>query len=247
MQVIFLHERLINPADMITTFELTKKFGEFTALDHLTLEVNPGEIFCLLGANGAGKSTTIGLLLDFIKPSSGKALIGGIDVVERPLDVKRLVSYIPENLMLYPKLSGLENLDFFCRLSGKKYDKAALLHFLEEAGLPVIFASKRVEVYSKGMRQKVVIALTLAKDARVLLLDEPTSGLDPKSSNEFGELLQRMSEKKVAVLMATHDLFRARQTATHVGIMREGRLLETMPVSQLSGIDLEELYLSHMN
>lgn len=232
---------------MIETIGLTKQFGGFTALDSLTFKVNAGEIFCLLGANGAGKSTTIRLLLDFIKPTAGKALIGDINVAERPLDVKRMVSYIPENLMLYPKFSGLENLDFFCRLSGKKYDKEGLLHFLAAAGLPVDFALKRVEIYSKGMRQKVGIALTLAKDARVLLLDEPTSGLDPKSSNEFGELLQRMSEKKVAVLMATHDLFRARQTATHIGIMRGGQLLETMPVSDLSGADLEHLYLSHMN
>ncbi len=231
---------------MIETKALTKKYGDFTALNHLNLRVNPGEIYCLLGANGAGKSTTIGLLLDFIKPSSGLALINGVNVAENPLSIKRLISYIPENLMLYPKLTGIENLDFFCQLAGKKYNKTALLAFLIGSGLAEDFATRRVEVYSKGMRQKVGIALTLAKDSKVLLLDEPTAGLDPKSSNEFGELLQSMAEKKVAILMATHDLFRAKQTGTHIGIMNAGVLVDSMHVSTVGSTELEELYMSHM-
>lgn len=231
---------------MIETIGLTKKYGDFTALNNLDLRVNPGEIYCLLGANGAGKSTTIGLLLDFIKPSAGLARINGLNVSEDPLSVKRLISYIPENLMLYPKLTGIENLDFFCQLSGKKYSKTVLLDFLIASGLAESFASRRVEVYSKGMRQKVGIALTLAKDSKVLLLDEPTSGLDPKSSNEFGALLQNMAEKNVAILMATHDLFRAKQTGTHIGIMKAGTLVDSMQVSAVGSSELEELYMSHM-
>ena len=106
---------------------------------------------------------------------------------------------------------------------------------------------KRISIYSKGMRQKVGIALALAKDAQVLLLDEPTSGLDPKASNEFSELLTKLSQKGVATLMATHDLFRAKETGTHIGMMREGSLVEQLTTDQINHTDLEKLYLKHMN
>lgn len=232
---------------MIETISLTKKYGDFTALDRVSISIKPGEIYCLLGANGAGKSTTIGLLLNFISPTQGKALINGMDVAQAPVKTKQYISYIPENLMLYPKLSGMENLDFFCRLSGKRYAKSALLERLVEAGVPEAFASRSVSTYSKGMRQKVGIALTMAKDARILLLDEPTSGLDPKASNEFADLLQRMSDRGVAVLMATHDLFRARSSATHIGIMKQGRIVESLDAPAIAAANLESLYLNHMN
>lgn len=119
--------------------------------------------------------------------------------------------------------------------------------FLTEAGLQAEAQSKRVATYSKGMRQKVGIALALAKDAKVLLLDEPTSGLDPKASNEFSELLLKMRERGVATLMATHDLFRAKETGTHIGIMKQGVLVEQLTTDQINHTDLEKLYLKHMN
>ncbi len=232
---------------MIEAINLSKRYGDFLALDELNLSVRPGEIFCLLGANGAGKSTTIGLLLNFIAPSSGRALISGMDVSEKPVETKQYVSYIPENFMLYPTLSGLENLGFFCRLSGKRYSEKRLRQLLLEAGIPEAFIDRRVSTYSKGMRQKVGIALTLAKDARILLLDEPTSGLDPQASNEFACLLQQMSERGVAVLMATHDLFRARETATHIGIMRRGSIVQFLNREEIAHAPLESIYLNHMN
>jgi len=232
---------------MLEAKNLTKQYGNFTALKNLSFKIKGGEIFCLLGANGAGKSTTINLFLNFIKPSSGSVHICGIDVAENAVETKRHLAYIPENLMLYPNLTGMENLDFFSSLSGKKHPQEDLKKFMDYAGLQVDALYKRVNAYSKGMRQKVGIAIALAKNAEVLLLDEPTSGLDPKASNEFASLLQKMREDGKAILMTTHDLFRAKETGTHVGIMREGKLLETLDTDQINHTDLEQLYLRHMN
>lgn len=232
---------------MLEAINLTKQYGDYAALHNLNLTVQAGEIFCLLGANGAGKSTTINLFLSFIKPTEGKAVINGLSVSEHARQTKQYLAYIPENLMLYPNLTGLENLDYFCGLSGKDYTKAQLIQLLTEAGLQPQFISKRVSTYSKGMRQKVGVALAVAKDAKVLLLDEPTSGLDPKASNEFSALLLKMKEKGVATLMATHDLFRAKDTGTHIGIMKQGQLLESFRTEEVSFEDLEKLYLKHMH
>lgn len=232
---------------MITTKNITKKYGDFTAVNDLSLHVNEGEILCLLGANGAGKSTTINLLLNFIQPTSGTAEINGLDVVKNPIKTKNSLTYIPENLMLYPTLTAVENLDYFTKLSGKKFDKTELKLYLSEADLQEEAHEKRVKTFSKGMRQKVGIALAIAKESKVLLLDEPTSGLDPKSSNEFMELLTKMKNDGVAVLMATHDLFRAKEVSTHIGIMRSGTLQNYSNSSELSLKELESIYLDIMN
>jgi ABC-2 type transport system ATP-binding protein len=232
---------------MLEAKQLTKNYNGQAALKSVTFTVNKGDIFCLLGANGAGKTTTINLFLNFIDPSSGQALIGGKDVVKESLETKKLLTYIPENLMLYPNLSGIENLEYFSGLANKKYAQEQFRNFLTEAGLQAEAHDKRISTYSKGMRQKVGIALALAKDANVLLLDEPTSGLDPKASNEFAQLLKKLSKQGVATLMATHDLFRAKETGTHIGIMKEGQLLELMTTDQINHTDLEKLYLKHMN
>ena len=232
---------------MLQATDLTKKYGNFTALNALNLSIKEGDIFCLLGANGAGKSTTINLFLNFIEPTEGSARIGGLDVVKYGRETKQKLSYIPENLMLYPNLTGLENLDFFCGLGGKKHSTDQLEELLRQSGLQDQFIHQRINSYSKGMRQKVGIALARAREASVLLLDEPTSGLDPKASNEFSELLLDMKDKGVATLMATHDLFRAKDTGTHIGIMKEGVLLEQFATKDVSFQDLEKLYLKHMH
>ncbi|KPM33293.1 Putative ABC transporter ATP-binding protein [Croceitalea dokdonensis DOKDO 023] len=231
---------------MIITNNLTKKYGDQIALDQLTLKVGEGEIYCLLGANGAGKSTTINLLLGFTEPTSGNASINQLDVHKNPKATKQLLAYIPENLMLYPSLTAVENLDYFSGISGKKLSTPILKDFLEEAGLQSEAFDKRISAFSKGMRQKVGIAIALAKDAKVLLLDEPTSGLDPKASNEFGQLLQKLRDKGVATLMATHDLFRAKEIGTHVGIMKDGRLKQEFIVDNITLNELEMFYLDTM-
>ncbi len=231
---------------MIITDNLTKKYGDETALDHLNLNVKEGEIYCLLGANGAGKTTTINLLLGFIEPTSGGAFINQLNVQENPRTTKRFLAYIPENLMLYPSLTAVENLDYFSGIAGKKLSNSGLRGFLKEVGLQPEAFDKRISTFSKGMRQKVGIAIALAKEAKVLLLDEPTSGLDPKASNEFGLLLQKLRAKGVAALMATHDLFRAKEVATHIGIMKDGRLKQQFTADDISLSELENSYLHAM-
>lgn len=232
---------------MITAQSIIKKYGDFTAVNDVSFEVKAGEILCLLGANGAGKSTTINILLNFINPTSGIAKINGLDVVKHSIKTKKDLTYIPENLMLYPILTAVENLDYFMKLSGAKFSKSDLKYFLNEAGLQQDAHENRVKTFSKGMRQKVGIALAIAKRSKVLLLDEPTSGLDPKSSNEFMELLTKMKSNDIAILMATHDLFRAKEISTHIGIMRSGILENYSNTSNLSLKELETTYLDIMN
>jgi len=232
---------------MLKAIDLSKRYNGTTALDSLNLNIEAGEIYCLLGANGAGKTTTINLFLNFIAPSGGTALINGLDVTKAPLETKRFIAYIPEQVNLYRNLSGLENLEYFSALAGHdEYSKEQLLAFFDEVGLDRGVSDKRVSTYSKGMRQKVGIAIALAKKAQALLLDEPTSGLDPKASNEFSGLLKNLSAGGCAILMATHDLFRAKESGTRVGIMKHGKLLTEMTTEQVGHADLERIYLEHM-
>jgi ABC-2 type transport system ATP-binding protein len=233
---------------MLTAVDLTKRYDDVVALNSLNLSIAPGEVFCLLGANGAGKTTTINLFLNFIEPTSGRATINGIDVTTAPLETKKFVAYIPETVMLYRSLTGLENLEYFAALAGRPdYTASQLLAFFERVGLPSGAADRRVGTYSKGMRQKVGIAIALAKGAKALLLDEPTSGLDPKASNEFSALLRQLSDDGVAVLMATHDLFRAKESGSRVGIMKHGRLVAVHGTNEFTHADLERVYLEHMH
>ena len=232
---------------MLEAITLTKTYDGVPAVDHLNLKIEPGEIFCLLGPNGAGKTTTINLFLGFTEPDSGTATVNGLDVREHPLETKKHLAYIPEQVMLYKNLTGLENLEYLTALAGHDhYSPADLMGFLAQADLPEEAATRPVSTYSKGMRQKVGIAIALAKQARALLLDEPTSGLDPSASFEFSQLLRGLSEQGVAVLMATHDLFRAVDVGTRVGIMRRGKLVEMLTTDELKHPDLEKLYLKHM-
>jgi ABC-2 type transport system ATP-binding protein len=232
---------------MLEAIGLSKSYEGRAALHELDLTVAPGEVFCLLGANGAGKTTTIHLFLSFVEPTSGQARIAGVDVHRQPAEAKRHVAYIPEQVSLYPQLTGYENLEYFATLAGvADRGEDRLVALLREAGLPPDAARQRVSTYSKGMRQRVGIAIAVAKNARALLLDEPTSGLDPKAANELHELVVTLSRGGAAVLMATHDIFRAKESGTRVGIMKHGRLVATLATHDVGHTDLERLYLEHM-
>ncbi len=232
---------------MLTAKALTKDHGTHRALDNVTFSVGSGEIYCLLGANGAGKSTTIKLFLGFLKPTSGSAEVDGLNVEREPQAARRRLLYIPETVALYDELTGYENLDYFSRLAGvKERSPPRLREALQAAGLASDAFGRRVAHYSKGMRQKVGIALAIVKEAKALLLDEPTSGLDPEASAEFHDLLVRQRDRGAAILMATHDLFRAREVATTIGLMQTGRLRRTIDASKITASDLESLYLEEM-
>jgi ABC-2 type transport system ATP-binding protein len=233
---------------MLEAINLTKRYEDGQlALDDLTFKVEPGEIFCMFGANGAGKTTTINLFLNFIPPTSGTALIEGIDVVRDPLKAKRNVSFVSENVMLYGNFSAIQNLDYFSRLAGKRtLVKKDYAEVLGRVGLQKDAFDKRIKNFSKGMRQKLGIAIALVKDAPNVLLDEPTSGLDPQSGREFLEILVQMRNQGKSVFMSTHDIFRAKLIADRIGFMRKGRLVMLKTAKELEHEDLTELYIQYM-
>lgn len=230
---------------LIELNQVTKRYATHTAVDSLSFSVASGQIYALLGPNGAGKTTTINMLLGFIAPDGGSLRIAGSDVAADPAAGRAHIAYIPEQVQLYPQLTGVENLDYFSRLAGHRLSAANLDAMLSRVGLSSEATTRRAASYSKGMRQKVGIAIALAKHAKVLLLDEPTSGLDPSASAEFVALLKEVARDGVAVLMATHDLFYAHQVATHWGVLAAGKLVAEQPAAaDFSLQQLEALYLS---
>ena len=229
---------------MIQLKNIDKKFKDKIALDNLSLEVKSGEIYGLLGANGAGKSTTLNLLLGFLKADRGE--INMVDIKDSSIIQQDRIGYIPENVNLYPYLTGVENLDYFSKLAGLKFTLEELARFLLECGLEEEAFNKSISEYSKGMRQKVGIAIAYAKNAKIYLLDEPASGLDPLSSNELSILLKKMSERGATILMASHDIFRVRETCHKIGILRNGALVKEMFSKDVSSRELESLYLDYM-
>lgn len=231
---------------MIQIYSANKSFKGHPAVQNLNLQVAKGEILGLLGANGAGKSTTINMLLGFLVPDSGTVKIHEKNTFNQAVEVRKLIGYIPENVNLYPYLSGIENLDYFCRLAGLSYSKAELHDFLTTCGLQNEAHQKRVSTYSKGMRQKVGIAIAYAKKAKVYLLDEPASGLDPLASNELSELLKKLAAEGATILMASHDIFRVREVCHRIGILKKGELVKELRSEEVSANELEQLYLQYM-
>jgi ABC-2 type transport system ATP-binding protein len=233
---------------MIEAIDLTKRYDETQlALDALSLKVSPGEIYFLLGANGAGKTTVINIFLNFIEPTSGRALINGIDVTKEPLEAKKYLAYVSEDLMFYGNFTARQNLDFFARLGGKQELKRDdYYQVLREVGLEERAFEQKLKEFSKGMRQKVGLAIAIIKDAPAILLDELTSGLDPKVGAELMETLDELRGKGKAILVATHDIFRAKEIADRIGIMKEGRKVMERTRVELEQEDLQTLYLDYM-
>ena len=227
---------------------LTKRYEDgVLALDHVSFTVMPGEVFAMLGGNGAGKTTTINLFLNLLEPTEGEARVCGIPSHKEPLQAKEKVAFVSENVMLYPNFSALQNLDFFARLGGKTSYTADDYHrVLDRVGLARESHRKRLKGFSKGMRQKCGIAIAILKDAPAILLDEPTAGLDPKAGHEFLQLLRDLRAEGKAILMSTHDIFRAREIADLIAIMDKGKIIMQKKASELAGQDLEEIYMKYM-
>jgi len=158
-------------------------------------------------------------------------------------DSNQLTAYIPETVQLYGNLNGIENLDFFSRLAGFSYSKVELETFLSKTGLQTDAQYKRLSTYSKGMRQKVGIAVALAKNAEVIFMDEPTSGLDPKATAEFTNICKELAQMGKVIFMATHDIFNAVELATTIGIMKEGVLAQQLKANEINAEQLNQLYL----
>ena len=223
---------------------LSKRYEDgLLAVDEVSFAVAPGEIYAMLGGNGAGKSTTIHLFLDLIRPTAGTCRVAGLTVQEEPLRAKAQVAYVAENVELYGELTALQNLEFFARLAGLQPTAAELAATLDRVGLEREAHRRRLKTFSKGMRQKTGLAVAVLKGAPALILDEPTSGLDPRAAWELGRLLLALRDEGRAILMSTHDVFRAKQLADRVGIMSRGRLVAEWTRDELAAQDLEELYL----
>ena len=227
---------------------LSKRYEDgVLALDNVSFSVKPGEIYAMLGANGAGKTTAINIFLNFIEPSSGEARIDGIVTHLEPLKAKQKAAFVSENVTLYANFTAIQNLDYFSHLGGKtSYTKEDYHTVLRRVGLQDEAHNKRLKGFSKGMRQKCGIAIAILKGAPAILLDEPTSGLDPQAAYEFQRLLEALRNEGKAILMSTHDIFRAKEVADTIGIMNRGRLVMQESGKDLAGEDLEQVYMKHM-
>ncbi|UFT98692.1 ABC transporter ATP-binding protein [Radiobacillus kanasensis] len=207
--------------------EITKKYDDQFAVDHLSLSIQKGEIFGLLGPNGAGKSTSILMMLGLSEPTSGAVKVCGINSTRYPLDVKRRVGYLPDDLGFYQQMTGLENLMFTAALNGipKKQGRERALDLLQKVGLEQA-ACKKAGKYSRGMKQRLGLADVLMKDPDVIILDEPTLGIDPEGVRELLQLIKRLNaEENITVLLSSHQLHQVQQICDRVGIFVNGRLL----------------------
>lgn len=236
------------PTAMLEAVNLTKIYEDgVVALNEVSFAVQPGEIFAMLGGNGAGKTTAINLFLNFIEPTTGESRVAGFVFHKEPLQAKQHIAYVSENVMLYPNFTAMQNIDYFVRLgSQKKFTRDDYRAVLQRVGLQEEAHDKRLKDFSKGMRQKCGIAIAILKDAPAILLDEPTSGLDPRAGFEFLQLLNAMREEGKAILMSTHDIFRAKEVADTVAIMDSGNLLMLKKREELVDENLESLYLQYM-
>ncbi len=222
---------------------VTRRFGDHLALDGLSLSLHPGEVFALLGPNGAGKTTTLNIILGFLQADAGTVVVCGEDVSTNPAKARQGVAYLPEQVAIYPELSGVENLRYFSLLASIDLRDAELRQLLKDAGLAVEAHDRAARGYSKGMRQKVGIAIAMARQARLLLLDEPTSGLDPSAASELSSIIRTAANRGIAVLMATHDLYRLKEVANRVGVLHAGKIAREIDPRTVDHVALEELYI----
>ncbi|MBA4311181.1 MAG: ABC transporter [Chlorobiaceae bacterium] len=219
---------------MLRISKLTKRFGDFTAVNDLTITVEPGEFYGFLGPNGAGKTTTIKMMTGLFTPSSGSIVIDGFDIVKQPLEAKRKIGYIPDQPFLYEKLTGREFLYFSAGLYSVNHEKATeqisqLLDLFEIGS----WIDQRTENYSQGMRQRIVIAAALLHDPRVLVIDEPMVGLDPRSAHIVKATFKEKSKNGVTIFMSTHSLPVAEELCDRIGIIKDGRLIYEGPTSDI--------------
>jgi ABC-2 type transport system ATP-binding protein len=215
---------------------LTKNYGDFTAVNKLSLSIRRGEIFGLLGPNGAGKSTTILMMLGLTEPTAGKALVCGVDATRQPMLVKRRVGYLPDDVGFYEDRTGMENLLYTASLNriplAEARERAAAL--LQRVGLSEA-AGKRTGAYSRGMRQRLGLADVLIKQPEIIILDEPTLGIDPEGVRELLELIRRLSrDEGITVLLSSHHLHQVQQICDRVGLFVKGSLLAVGTVEELS-------------
>jgi len=199
-------------------------FGSRIILNDLDLKIHAAEIYALIGGNGAGKSSTLNLLLGFKHAQQGDVIIQGKTVLPHQHQHLQSITYIPEQVVLYPHLNAIENLDYLSKLSGQRHSAEVIEQALVRTHFPISQARQQLISFSKGMRQKVAIALAILRRSQLILLDEPTSGLDPAAIHEFTSILQELRAQGSAILMVTHDLLSASDTADRIGLLAAGKV-----------------------
>ncbi|HEV2612950.1 MAG TPA: ABC transporter ATP-binding protein [Noviherbaspirillum sp.] len=222
--------------------QLEVRYKGTAVLRGLTLQVRRGEVYALLGGNGAGKSTTLSAFLGFVECSKGTVQVCGLDPARNPVAVRAQVAYVPENVALYEHLTARENMQYFLRLAGAGADAQRIETALTSVRLDSTAWDRKLGGFSKGMRQKVAIALALARSVPVLLLDEPTTGLDPQATSDFNQLLKTLKEKHVAIFMVTHDLLGAAEVADRIGFLDRGIIIEEFTAAGTERFDIRMLY-----
>ncbi len=228
---------------MIRANKLNICYDDKLVLKDLSFTVAPGEIFCLLGPNGAGKTTIINTLLGDIEPISGTVLIDGVSTKEK--SVRNSVVCTTETIEFYGHFSGLDNLDHFSRSAGFIYTKEALIGLLKKVNLNEEIHLNRLVTYSKEMRQKLGIALALAKKVPYIFMDEPISGLDVNTSTEFSKICKRLSVEGIGMLLTTHNVLDAINISSKIGIMGKGTLIDIVETSKITEQELQELYIKN--
>ena len=235
---------------MLKLTNLTKKFGNFTAVNNINLEINAGDFFGFLGQNGAGKTTTIKMITGLYAPTNGTVQISGYDIQKDHIEAKKLIGYIPDQPFLYEKLTGREFL-YFCG-GLYKIEKSKLKKKIDETidQLKIEqWVDKRTEEYSQGMRQRIAIASAMLHNPKLLVVDEPMIGLDPQSALVVKNILKRKASEGVAIFMSTHSLNVAEEVCSRIGIIKEGQMIfedKKEVVEQIKGTDhlnLESLFL----
>jgi ABC-2 type transport system ATP-binding protein len=235
---------------MIKLESLTKKYGSFTAVDAIDLEVPSGQLFGFLGPNGAGKTTTLRMIAGILRPTAGRIRIGGIDLVERPNEAKALLGFIPDRPFIYEKLTGMEFLRFVAGLFGQ--EGAQIEHRARE--LLALFdledwRDELVESYSHGMRQKLIISSAFVHRPAVIVVDEPMVGLDPKAARTLKDHFREYTRRGHTIMMSTHTLEVAQTMCDRIGIIQRGRIAAMGTMDELrrnaeSGAEgLEEIFL----
>ena len=213
-----------------------------SVLKGISFAVTSGEVYALLGGNGAGKSTTLLSFLGFLTPSQGRICVKGREVSADVQAARRSIAYLPESASLYEHLNAYENLKYFLRLANSNPEDAEVEGVLDQVSLAPLARSRKLSSYSKGMRQKVAVALAILRDTDILLLDEPTSGLDPSAIDEFHRLVRGLADSGKTILMVTHDVYGACQVADRIGLLSDGKLVGEFAAEEKQRIDIAAVH-----
>lgn len=233
--------------EILVASSLCVDFGEHSVLDDVSFGVKQGEVFALLGGNGAGKSTALKTFIGTVEPKAGDVSVLGLPVKTHLTEVRSNIAYLPESVMLYAHLSGFENVEYFLSLAQIKRSKQDIADVFKRVALQEQAWHRTLGGYSKGMRQKTAIALALLRQTPVLMLDEPTSGLDPKAIDEFNQLIETLSAEGTTVFMVTHDVYGACQVAHRIGLLHNGKIVGMFERENASPIDTETVHTAFSN